>query len=173
MTIIDIFAPILGLSPLNRSLEHIPDPLFTSTILYKEIYVVFAIGVPLNLMVMYVSFIDKTIEHNYKYLLGNLALCDILYLAGLLVSNLVHVYVTANHINYTPFSCTLYRIWMDAFGACFMNAIPLISINRYFVIVRENGDIFTNRKHCFHEFTCLLASFVPNSVFCSSYVFSK
>jgi hypothetical protein len=149
MTIIEISAPILGLIPLNRSLEHFPDPLFTSTILYYEVYVAFAIGVPLNLLVMYVSFIDKTIQNNYKYLLGNLALCDILFLSGLLASNLVHVYVTANDINYTPFSCTLYRIWMITFGVCFLNAIPLISIHRYFVIVRGNYDIFTNRNIIF------------------------
>ena len=146
MTIIEIFTPIFGLMALNRSLEHIPDPFFTSTILYNEVYVAFAIGVPLNLLVMHVSFVDKTIQNNYKYLLGNLALCDVLFLASLLFSNLVHVYVTTAHINYNPFLCTQYRVWIEAFATCFMNAMPIISINRYFVIVLQNDNIFTNRN---------------------------
>jgi hypothetical protein len=136
---------LIGAVPLNDSFQQEPDKHYSSTWLYQEVYVACYVGVPLNLLVMHLSFIDKKIEANYKYFLGNLAICDILFLIGLLISNLVNVYIVSNNMNYTPFSCTLYRIWMQAFAVCMLNSLPIISINRYITLVKQKPGLFTNK----------------------------
>jgi hypothetical protein len=49
------------------------------------------------------------------------------------------------NLSWTPFFCTVHRTLINTFTACMLNALPLISINRYVVIVLQNDDIFTNR----------------------------
>ena len=144
MNFMNLTFSILGLIPLNSSnVTKPPDQNYTHQLLYWEVYFVFLIGVPLNLIVMYISFFDKAIQGNYKYLLGNVALCDILFHCSVLFGNFVYLYLFDNNMFYTPFWCTLGTIWTETFAVSFLNALPLISINRYCVIVLQN-EFFTD-----------------------------
>lgn len=145
MTFMTLVITILGLTDLSSNETKAPDPNFTSTFLYKQVYVSFLLGVPLNLFVLYLSLLSKSITGNYKYLLSNCALCEILFLFSLLESNLTHVYVVENNLVYTPFLCSLYRIWTDTFSVCCFNALPMVFINRYCIVVVQKEYIFTNR----------------------------
>jgi hypothetical protein len=145
LNFMNLTVSIFGLIPLNSTnVTAIPVQGYTHQLIFLEVYFVFLIGVPLNLIVMSISFIDKSIAGNYKYLLGNLALCDSLFLCSLLFSNFVHLYIINNNMIYTPFSCTLHSILPLTFGISYLNVLPFISINRYYVIVLESG-CFTNR----------------------------
>src|ERR1700679_4042421 len=108
---------VIELLPLNDSYTYsAPDNYFTN-IIYLQIYMGFAVGIPLNLLVMYISFINNEIKENYKYFLGNLALCDILLLCSLVLSNFVHLYVVLfRNGEFTPLSCTIFRTGMYTFG---------------------------------------------------------
>lgn len=136
----------LELFPFNGSQTHLAPPCFTKQFFFYQSNVAFAVGVPLTFLLMYISFFSKLIKHNYKYLLGNLALCDFFFLCAVQFSNLVHLYVSSNGEKYTPLSCTIYRIGMYAAGASMLCAIPLVSIDRYVVIVLGKEQIFTNRR---------------------------
>ena len=103
MTLVDAISSILGLIPLNSNNTTVPPPAdYSSSFLFREVYVVCSIGIPLNLFVIYLSFFHKSIKNNYKYLVGNVAVCDILLLGSLLNYNLVHMYVVDNDLMYTP-----------------------------------------------------------------------
>ena len=155
MFLFDFISRVFDLTPLslNSTNEWTASPDWSTTLIFKESFVCFSIGVPFNLLVIYLSFFNKQIVHNYKYLLGNLAICDILFLSGITMSNLVNEYLLASNLFWSPFSCTVYRTLITASSVCMLNALPLISINRYVVIVLDNENIFTNKKMFF---ICLL-----------------
>jgi hypothetical protein len=148
MFLFDFISRVLSLMPLNQNStnEWSPDPTWSTTLVFKESFVFFSIGVPFNLLVIYLSFFNKEIKHHCKYLLGNLAICDILFLSGIVMSNLMNEYLLAINLPWTPFVCTVYRTLFDTPIVCMLNAVPLISFNRYAVIVLQNDDIFTNKK---------------------------
>jgi hypothetical protein len=155
------FFDVFGVIPSNFSTEFIAD---TDYLLYRQIYFVFLVGVPLNMLNIYLSFFEKTLIGNYKYFLGNLAISEILFLVSLLESNLVHLFVINNNLNYTPFLCTMYRIWQDHTPTSILYAISMISVNRYVTIVHSNETFFTNRRVffiCFATYLPLLTSVVP------------
>lgn len=146
MTLSSTISSLLGLVPLDSNNTSTAPPAdYDSSFLFRQVYVVCFIGIPLNLFVVYLSFVNKSIQNNYKYFLGNIAICDILFLYGLLMLDLVHTYVVENNLIYTPFLCTMYRIWGQTFCVCYFHSQPLVSINRYVVVVRQNDDFFTNR----------------------------
>lgn len=123
----------------------------------EQKYVAFSVGVPLNILVIYISLFNKKIEHNYKYLLANLAVCDILFLGALLLSNIIYLHIRSTSGNFTPFSCTLYAVPQYAAGACMISAICLISVNRYFVIVRDKSSLFEGKR----MFLACLLVYIP------------
>ncbi len=146
MTLMDEISSILGLIPLNSTnVTKFPDAEDSSSFYSILIYITHAIGIPISLLVMYLSFIDRTIKKNYKYLLGNMAVCNFFVLVGDLVSVLVHKYVVDNELLYTPFRCTLREIWAQTFGACYYNSVPLVSIHRYMIVVHKMDNFFTNK----------------------------
>lgn len=140
---------ILGLTPISNNSTSIPDRKFLSSFLYIQVFVICSIGVPLNLLVIYLSLFHKSIKNNYKYLLGNAALSEILLLFSFLASNVVHVSLINNNMVYDPFWCTIGRIWIQVFSVCYYNAVPLVSINRYVIVVLQKEHIFTFRVTLF------------------------
>jgi hypothetical protein len=129
----------------------------SKTLLWQEKYVYrtqfFAalsvpFGILLNLMVAYISFVKKGIVGNYKFFLGNLAIGEILFHCSLFVWEVGYFapLIFNGPIVYTPFWCTILICWGEALGVIFMNALPLIFINRYIIIVLNKNDFFTKRK---------------------------
>src|SRR5690349_19710975 len=103
----DILSSLFGLIPLNSTDVNSSVNVDTNELYYLQVYPIFLIGLPLNLIVIYLSFVDKNIKGNYRYLLGNLALCDIFFLCSTLLSNLMYVYLLENEMLFTPFWCSL------------------------------------------------------------------
>ncbi len=146
MTLMDEISFVLGLIPLNSTnTTKIPSPTCTFSNMCIQIYVSNVIGIPINLLIMYLSFTDKTIKKKYIYLLGNIAICNFFILVSNFVSNLVHNYVIDNDLLFTPFLCTLYEIWAQTFTVCYYNSISLVSIHRYMIVVNEMDRVFTNK----------------------------
>ncbi len=142
----DEISSYLWLVPLNSpNTTKIPSSTCTFSNMCIQIYVSNAIGIPVNLLVLYLSFIDKTIKKNYKYFLGNIAICNLFTLLSILFMNFLEKYLTDSDLLFTPFLCTLYEIWFQTFATCYYNSIPLVSIHRYMIIVREMDHVFTNK----------------------------
>ena len=123
MFLFDFISRVFGLMPLslNSTNEWTADPYWSTDLIFKESFVCFSVGVPFNLLVIYLSFFNKEIKHNYKYLLGNLAICDMIFLSGITMSNLVHEYVLVNNLTWTPFLCTVYRTLITTFSFVMLN----------------------------------------------------
>jgi hypothetical protein len=102
-------------------------------------------GIPANLLVLYLSFFGKGIVGNYKYFLANLAVCDLLSCLATIFQLCVHLYHLLGGI---PFNTTTYYIQLFpewCFGFCAAATLPFASINRYFVICRNQNEWFTRK----------------------------
>lgn len=97
-----------------------------------------ALGLPLNLIVVYLSFFSGHVKGEFKYFFGNLAILDILYCLTLFSAWLIQELFISNNWESNVIWCTIQVHPPFVFAMASAMAAPLISINRYFVIVHDS-----------------------------------
>jgi hypothetical protein len=97
-----------------------------------------AIGIPPNLIVVYLSFFCRHVEGEFKYFLGNLAVIDLLYCCSNLCAWLIQTEFISHNWLSNVIWCTIQVEPQFTFAIASAMALPLISVNRYFVIIRES-----------------------------------
>jgi hypothetical protein len=108
---------------------------------------------PANLFVLYISFFSKSVVGNYKYFIANQAFCDLLLNFAAIFACLFHQICEKFSIPMTVNSCLFDMALRYMPAMCVQLALPLISINRYFVIVKKNDEMFTTKLIVFLCFT--------------------
>jgi hypothetical protein len=123
--------------------------------------------IPANLFVLYLSLCSPLVYGNYKYFIANQALADFLYSCSIIFQYIFHLFNETFSIPMTVTRCTIETIFQYVFGFCFQLALPLVSINRYFVIVQRRNQLFTTKLTLFLCSTTYLIPFLwPLIEFC-------
>ena len=136
--------PKIDLADLNNS-SVVPKPELLTTLLVDAISSS-TLGLPLNLLIIFLSFFSAEIDGEFKYFLGTLAVWDSAYcmvMIGAFLFQLVH---SNFRLNATIFHCSLINHSAYGCGIAMVLTLPLIAINRYVVIVQQRIDFFTKRK---------------------------
>jgi hypothetical protein len=123
------------------------------------------IGIPVNLLVLFISFRCSKIDGDYKYFLANLSMCDLLYLLSTLFVSCYHLYHRLLNIPMNAVQCSVETIFGYTAGLCVGFAIPLASINRYFMIVRNAENWFTKKRIIIICLTAYIPFIYPVTIF--------
>jgi hypothetical protein len=102
-----------------------------------------SIGIPVNLLVLFLSFCSPHIKGNYKYFLANLSICNLMSLSCLIFEGFFHLYYVIFDVPMNVFRCTLENIIGYAARLCLGYAMPFTWLNRYFVIARNQEQRMT------------------------------
>jgi hypothetical protein len=117
-----------------------------------------AIGILPNLIVVYLSFFCRHVKGEFKYFLGNLAIIDLLLCCSNFSAWLIQTEFIAHNWLSNVIWCTIQTEPPFTFAIASAMALPLISVNRYFVIVREST--WFNVKHiallCLYPYSILI-----------------
>uniref|UniRef100_A0A914WHC5 G-protein coupled receptors family 1 profile domain-containing protein n=1 Tax=Plectus sambesii TaxID=2011161 RepID=A0A914WHC5_9BILA len=97
-----------------------------------------ALGVPLNLIIVYLSFISAKVDGDFKYFLGNLAVADLGFCFGNVYNWAQHFYFVKKEIPSNVITCSLQGSFGYGFGFATALALPLLPLNRYCVIVQKS-----------------------------------
>jgi hypothetical protein len=104
------------------------------------------IGIPANFIVIYLSFFSSHINGEFKYFIGNLAVCDLLFCFTLLFQSMFHIYHRAWNLPMTLMKCTIQSGLTYGAGPTAGFALPLATINRYLVVVQSKDEWFSRRN---------------------------
>lgn len=122
-------------------------------------------GVPANLLVLLLSFSSAEIIGNYKYFIANLAFFDLVYCFGAIFQAASQAYYYFVNVSMNTVSCTLQVVFAYTGGLSLGCALPLTSLNRYLVIVKDKDEWFTRKVVVLICMTALLPFFYPIIVF--------
>lgn len=103
------------------------------------------VGLPANILIIYLSFCVPSITGHFKYFLANLALCDLGICVTVSHSCIFHLWHVVAGTPMTATKCTVGFIYTFAFAMCMTYNIPLASANRYMVIVHGKDHWFTKK----------------------------
>jgi hypothetical protein len=133
--------------------------------LFLHTFASFAFGIPTSLFVLLVSFFSSKIEGNYKYFIANSAFFDLGYCTAQVFVLCFHLYHIYFNVPMNAVKCTILSFAPNTTGMCLCFAIPLTSVNRYFVIVKGKEKWFTKKLIVLICMTALFPILYPIKTF--------